>query len=87
MSYDPHRLRLNGLPIRVPGTHRYELTPDGRRLAVFFAKTYTRIVLPSLAELDPAPPDQIAATSSLARAWRAYEHVLQQRIADAALAA
>ena len=85
MGYDLRRLRLNGLLVRVPGTHRYELTPQGRRLAVFFAKTYTRIVLPALAELDPALPDQIAARSPLARTWRAYEQALEARIADAAL--
>ena len=86
-SYDLRRLCRNGLLIRLPGTHRYQLTPNGRRLAFFLAKTYARIVLPSLAELDPALPAQIAARSPLARAWRAYEHALDQRITDAALAA
>jgi hypothetical protein len=85
-GYDLRRLRLNGLLIRVPGTHRYQLTPEGRRLAVFLTKTYTRIVLPSLSELDPALPDEIAQRTPLARAWRAYEHALDARIADAALA-
>jgi len=87
MTYDLRRLRLNGLLVRVPGSNRYELTPHGRRLAVFLTKTYARIVLPSLAELDPALPDQIAARSPLARGWRAYERALEQRIARAALTA
>jgi len=72
---------------RLPRSHRYQLTADGRRLAVFFAKTYARIVTPSLAELDPALPDEIADRAPLARSWRAYERALDQRIADAALAA
>lgn len=87
MTYDLRRLRLNGLISRVEGSNRYQLTADGRRLAVFFAKTYARIVTPSLAELDPDLPDQIAARSPLARAWRSYERALDDRIADAALAA
>jgi hypothetical protein len=87
MSYDLRRLCRNGLLIRVPGTHRYQLTPEGRRLAVFLAKTYARIVLPSLPELDPTLPEQIAQRTPLAHAWRAYERALDARIADAALAA
>jgi hypothetical protein len=86
-SYDLRRLCRNGLLIRVPGTHRHQLTPDGRRLAVFLAKTYARIVLPSLPELDPALPEQIAARTPLARAWRSYERALDARIAQAALTA
>jgi hypothetical protein len=71
----------------VPGTHRYQLTAQGRCLAVFFAKTYSRVISPSLAQLDPTLPDQIASATPLARHWRGFEHALQTRITDAALAA
>lgn len=87
MTYDLRRLCRNGFLVRIAGSHRYEVTAEGRRLAVFFAKTYARILTPSLAELDPALPDEIAARAPLARAWRAYERALDARIADAALAA
>ncbi len=87
MTYDLRRLRRNGFLVRRPGSHRYQLTPEGRRLAVFFAKTYARVVTPSLADLDPALPAEIAERTPLARSWRAYEHALDARIADAALAA
>ena len=60
MTYDLRRLRRKGFIQRIPRTQRYELTSEGRRLAVFFTKTYTRIVNPSLAELDPALPNEIA---------------------------
>jgi hypothetical protein len=40
-------------------SQRYELTAFGRRIAVFFTKTYVRIVNPSLAELDPHLPEEI----------------------------
>lgn len=86
-TYDLRRLRRNGFLVRVERSNRYRLTSEGRRLAVFFAKTYARIITPSLAELDPALPDEIAQHSALARSWRAYERALNLRIADAALTA
>jgi hypothetical protein len=86
MTYDLRRLRGNGLIRRVPRSHRYELTEHGRRIAVFFTKTYTRILNPGLAELGPRLPDHIAARSDLAQAWRAYERALDAKIQQAAIA-
>jgi len=87
MTYDLRRLRRKGLIRRTPGSQRYELTDHGRRIAVFFTKTYTRIVNPSLTQLDPTLPAEIAERSALARAWRAFERALDARIADAQLTA
>ena len=87
MTYDLRRLRRKGLIRRAPGSHHYELTDHGRKIAVFFTKTYTRILNPSLAELDPSLPDEIAQRSPLARAWRSYERALDARITAAQLAA
>jgi hypothetical protein len=87
MTYDLRRLRRKRLIERLPGTQRYTLTPDGRRLAVFFTKTYARVVCPSLAELDPHLPDPIARHTTLGRPWREFERALDQRIADAAITA
>jgi DNA-binding MarR family transcriptional regulator len=87
MTYDLRRLRGKGLIRRVPRSHRYELTEQGRRIAVFITKTYTRILNPALAELDPRLPGDIAARSDLARAWRAYERALDAKIKQAAIAA
>ena len=87
MTYDLRRLRRKRFIQRIPRTHRYELTSEGRRLAVFLTKTYTRIVNPSLAELDPALPPDIADRPPLAKTWRAFEHALQDRIAEAAIMA
>lgn len=63
MTYD---LRRKGLLRRIPRTQRYELTREGRRLAVSFTKTYTRIVNPSLSELDPTLPDAIVRNTARA---------------------
>ena len=87
MTYDLRRLRRKGFIQRIPRTQRYELTSEGRRLAVFFTKTYTRIVNPSLAELDPALPTEIAARSPLASSWRAFERAIEDKIKQAAIAA
>jgi hypothetical protein len=87
MTYDLRRLRGKGLIRRVPRSHRYQLTEQGRRTAVFFTKTYTRILNPGLAELDPRLPEEIAARSDLAQAWRAYERALNTKIKQAAIAA
>jgi hypothetical protein len=87
MTYDLRRLRRKGFIERVPHSQRYTLTADGRRLAVFFTKTYTRILCPSLTELDPALPPEVIRRTPLARAWHDYEHALAARIADAAITA
>jgi hypothetical protein len=87
MTYDLRRLRRKGLIRRIPRSQRYELTALGRRTAVFFTKTHVRIVNPSLAELDPQLPEEIADQHPLARHWRGFEHALDQRIKQAAIAA
>ena len=87
MTYDLRRLRRKGFIQRIPRTHRYQITSEGRRLAVFLTKTYTRIVNPSLAELDPALPADITRRTPLAQAWRAFEQALQARIDQASIMA
>ena len=87
MTYDLRRLRRKGFIQRIPRTHRYQLTREGRRLAVFFTKTYTRIVNPSLAELDPTLPSEIAKRSPLADSYRAFERAIEDRIKQATIAA
>jgi hypothetical protein len=85
MTYDLRWLRRKGLIRRVPKTQRYDLTDYGRTIAVFFTKTYVRILNPSLAELDHTLRAEIANHHPLARHWRDYEHALNQRIAQAAI--
>jgi hypothetical protein len=87
MTYDLRRLRRKGLIHRLPRSQRYALTDHGRMIAVFFTKTHIRIVNPSLAELDPHLPIEIAKQSDLARHWRGFEQALDQKIEQAAIAA
>src|SRR2546425_3505956 len=56
MTYDLRRLRLHGLIQRIPHSHRYEMTPTGLRIALFFTRTYARLLRPRLAEIIPARP-------------------------------
>jgi hypothetical protein len=86
-TYDLRRLRRKGLITRIPRSQRYQLTREGRMIAVFFTKTHTRIVNPALAQLDPHLPDPIAKRTPLGRPWRDFEHALDDRIKQAAIAA
>jgi hypothetical protein len=47
MTYDLRRLRLHGLIERVPRSHRYGITPLGARVAMFYARLYTRALRPA----------------------------------------
>ena len=85
-TYDLRRLRRKGLIIRLPGRHRYQLTPLGRRVAVLFTKTYGRVLAPGLAVLDPHLPDELSRRSPLATAWRQLDRSLDTFI-DEGLAA
>lgn len=59
MTYDLRRLRLRGIIQRIPRSHRYQLTPGGLRIALFFSRTYARLLRPKLAAImskDPPTP-------------------------------
>jgi hypothetical protein len=47
MTYDLRRLRLHGIIERIPHRHRYQLIPDGLRIALFFSRTYARLLRPN----------------------------------------
>jgi hypothetical protein len=84
MTYDLRRLRLKGMLHRLPGKNRYVLTPMGRRVALFFTKTYARILRPGLARIDPdCPPD---SSDALAVTWRLLDTVIDRHVQDANLA-
>jgi hypothetical protein len=53
MTYELRRLRLHGLIERIPKTHRYRVTDLGLRTALFFTRTYVRVIRPGLSILVP----------------------------------
>jgi hypothetical protein len=53
MTYHLRRLRLHGLIERVRGTHRYRVTDNGWRTALFCTRVYNRVLRPGLAQVVP----------------------------------
>ena len=56
MGYDLRRLARKGLLRRDGRRLRYQLTPYGRRLALFLTKVHARVLRPGLQALDPTLP-------------------------------
>jgi hypothetical protein len=48
LTYDLRRLRLHGIIERIENSHRYRLTAEGLRIALFFSRTYARLIRPGL---------------------------------------
>ena len=79
-TYDLRRLRRKGLIERLPGTHRYQVTPAGRAIAVLFTKTHGRVLASGLTALHPSLPNELAARNPLAAAWRQLDRALTSHI-------
>jgi hypothetical protein len=84
MTYDLRRLRLHGIIERIPRSHRYRLTPGGLRIALFFSRTYARLLRPVLAEIMPQadPP-----TARLRTAFDRLESAIDERCQNQRLVA
>ncbi|MDA8186202.1 MAG: hypothetical protein M0035_17555 [Actinomycetota bacterium] len=83
MTYDLRRLRLHGIIERVPHTHRYRVTPFGLRIAMFFSRTYARLLRPGLAHtFDPG-----AVPNPLRRQFDRLDDAIDTLIADCRLTA
>ena len=83
MTYDLRRLRLKGIIWRVPKTHRYLLTPYGRKVALFFTRLHARVFRPGFACLDAS----VQISSPLAEALAQVDREIDRLIDDAHLAA
>ncbi len=60
ISYNLRRLRLRGLIARIPKSNRYRVTPEGLRVALFYSRTYSRVVRTGLSLIShTAPPTPI----------------------------
>lgn len=86
-TYDLRRLRRKQIIYRIEGTHRYQLTPPGRAVAVLFTKAHGRVLAPGLASLDPQLPGDLARRSPLTLAWkdltREHGHFIDHGLAAA----
>ena len=75
MTYDLRRLRLHGLIARLPHSHRYRVTEEGLRTALFFTRVYARILRPGLARITPlAPPGDTALRPYFDKLEGAIDH-------------
>ena len=73
MSYDLRRLRLHRLIERIPKSQRYRLTTFGLKTALFYSRTYQRLLRRGLSELhDP----RTAQSSALARDFTKFQNTL-----------
>ena len=84
MTYDLRRLRLHGFIERLPGTHRYRVTDRGLRLALFFTRTYARLLRPGIGLTLPAAAK---IDSSLRTAFEQLETEIAAWMTRAKLAA
>jgi hypothetical protein len=84
MTYHLRRLRLHGLIERVGSTHRYRVTDDGFRLALFFTRAYARIMRPGLSQVMSEAP---AGDSTLRRQFDQLEAAMDKWVERAKLAA
>jgi hypothetical protein len=82
ITYDLRRLRTHGLIERIPHTHRYQLTDQGLRNALFLTHAHNRLLRTGLAELHGPP-----TPSTLRTAARAYEAAITDLTRTAGLAA
>jgi hypothetical protein len=83
MTYDLRRLRPHGIIECIPHRHRYQLTPDGLRIALFFSRTYACLLRPNLAKITPwNPPTSTALRAAFDRLDREIDACCEdQRLA------
>jgi hypothetical protein len=82
ITYDLRRLCTHGLIERIPHTHRYQITDQGLRTALFLTRAHTRLLRTGLAELHGPP-----TPTKLRAAARAYETAITDLTRTAGLAA
>jgi hypothetical protein len=83
ITYQLRRLRLHGLIERIPESFRYRVTDFGLRIALFFTRTYNRLLRPALAA---ALPELRAVTTPLQRAFNALTVQIDTAIRKAQMA-
>jgi hypothetical protein len=79
MTYHLRRLRLHGLIKRVRGTHRYQVTRQGWRTALFCTRAFNRILRPGLAQIVPR---EALDDSPLRRAFDNFDELIDHWIEE-----
>lgn len=76
MTYDLRRLRLHGLIERIPRSRRYQVTPDGIRIALFFTRAHARFFRTGLSLEQPLAPS--SASRALVKASQAIDQLIEE---------
>ena len=84
LTYQLRRLRLHGLIEREAGSQRYTVTDFGLRVALFFTRSYARIIRPGLTQVVTDPPWENA---SLQQAFAHLENAMNHYVLEAKLSA
>jgi hypothetical protein len=84
MTYHLRRLRLHGVIERIPRTHRYRVTDQGWRTALFCTRCYNRILRPGLARIIP---DEALDDSPLRQRFDELDAAIAQLIEEQKIAA
>ena len=79
MTYDLCRLRLHGIVERIAHSHRYQLTPDDLRIALFLSRTYAHLLRPKLAQIMPQGAPRPVRTAHRLRPSRTRNRRLLRR--------
>jgi hypothetical protein len=83
MTYRLRRLRLNGMIERLPNSYSYRVTQAGFRVALFFTRTYNRLLRPGLAAVLPGHG---AASTPASQSFDTLETRIATYIAERTLA-
>ena len=84
MTYQLRRLRLHGMIERIPRSHRYRVTDAGFRTALFFTRTYNRLLRPGLGRIVP---EFSKLSCPLRRAFDKLDHEVTTWVQQAQLSA
>lgn len=78
MTYQLRRLRLHGVIVRLPKSHRYQMTAFGLRLALFYTRAYGCLLRPGLGLVLGAERVPNEMDSGLDELAQAMERVCQE---------
>jgi hypothetical protein len=84
MTYDLRRLRLHGIIERIPHSHRYRVTAEGLRVAIFFSRVWARLLRPGLSLIGPS---SVASPHSLRTAFSRLQQEIDTFVQSQKLAA
>jgi hypothetical protein len=84
MTYHLRRLRLHGLIVRVPKSHRYRVTDQGWRTILFCTRCYNRLLRPGLAQVLP---EEVTSDTPLRRRFDQLDEAFEQWFTAQKLAA